>query len=260
MPELHQQAGLFHQLTGDGGRRRLAIDLMVAAGLAVFLAAVAAFGIPNGFWFRLAYWLVLLPLPVVAGRVAFEAIARARREAPSRLPVLIALIVAATLAAMTLIAVATSILFAGHMEWRWLPRFLLWGLIGNAGVTAVAVLAHRSARPVPTPDSPPAPPALLERLPFPLRGATVLAVESQGHALLVHTDAGTPLIWLGLAEAIEELAPLDGFQVHRSWWVARDAILRTDRAGRGAVLTLANGAKVPVSRARLPLLKEGGFL
>ncbi len=120
-------------------------------------------------------------------------------------------------------------------------------------------LAHGFRRPSEPQAEAPAP-ALLERLPFQFRNQPILAIESQGHALRVHTDIGAPLIWTGLQSAISELSPLEGWRVHRSWWVARDAITRVERVGRGAVLSLSNGIRVPVSRSRLQLLRRAGLI
>jgi DNA-binding LytR/AlgR family response regulator len=70
----------------------------------------------------------------------------------------------------------------------------------------------------------PQPPKFLERLPLKLRGAEVWAVEAEDHYLRLHTSKGQDLILMRLADAVAELEGIEGAQVHRSWWVARDAI------------------------------------
>jgi len=57
----------------------------------------------------------------------------------------------------------------------------------------------------------------------------------------VHTSKGQDLILLRLSDAIEELAGLEGEQVHRSWWVARDGVTEVERGDGRAVLTLKSG-------------------
>jgi DNA-binding LytR/AlgR family response regulator len=49
-------------------------------------------------------------------------------------------------------------------------------------------------------------------------------VEAEDHYLRVHTDAGDELITARFGDALAELAARQGFQTHRSWWVAADAI------------------------------------
>src|SRR5690606_35602655 len=93
----------------------------------------------------------------------------------------------------------------------------------------------------------PAEPALLDRLPRPQRGRLIhLAVSD--HYVDVTTDKGTSLVLMRLADAIRETAPIAGMQVHRSHWVALDAVTRGTRQKGKPVLELENGARVPVSR------------
>jgi len=47
--------------------------------------------------------------------------------------------------------------------------------------------------------------------------------------------------------------------VHRSWWVARDAVTDARRGDGKATLTLANGVEAPVSRAYAKALREAGW-
>lgn len=100
------------------------------------------------------------------------------------------------------------------------------------------------------------PPKFLERLPLKLRGGEVWAVEAEDHYLRLHTSKGQDLILMRLSDAIAELQGIEGAQVHRSWWVARDAIAGAVRGDGRATLTLKDGAEVPVSRAYARQLRE----
>ncbi|HEY0648302.1 LytTR family DNA-binding domain-containing protein [Phenylobacterium sp.] len=104
------------------------------------------------------------------------------------------------------------------------------------------------------------PPKFLERLPLKLRGAEVWAVEAEDHYLRLHTSKGQDLILLRLADAVTELEGIEGAQVHRSWWVARDAIADARRGDGRATLTLKDGSEVPVSRTYAGLLRERGWI
>ena len=106
----------------------------------------------------------------------------------------------------------------------------------------------------------PAPPKFLERLPLKLRGAEVWAVEAEDHYLRLHTSKGQDLILLRLADAIDELAGIEGVQVHRSWWVARNAITDAQRADGRATLTLKDGVQVPVSRTYAKIIRDLGWI
>jgi DNA-binding LytR/AlgR family response regulator len=106
----------------------------------------------------------------------------------------------------------------------------------------------------------PNPPKFLERLPLKLRGGEVWAVEAEDHYLRLHTSKGQDLILMRLADAVAELEGIEGAQVHRSWWVARDAITDAKRGDGRATLTLKDGAEVPVSRTYAGLLRERGWI
>jgi hypothetical protein len=89
---------------------------------------------------------------------------------------------------------------------------------------------------------------------------TLLALESEDHYLRVHSDRGSELILMRLRDAIAQLADTPGLQVHRSFWVARDAVAQIERRGSGAQLTLCNGLKIPVSRTFVGELRNAGWL
>ena len=75
--------------------------------------------------------------------------------------------------------------------------------------------------------------------------------------LLVEHDMG---MVMRLADAVTELDGIEGAQVHRSWWVARDAIVDAKRGDGRATLTLKDGAEVPVSRTYAGELREKGWI
>ena len=99
---------------------------------------------------------------------------------------------------------------------------------------------------VPAPSSSAVRPPVLDRLSR--RSARLIALEGEDHYVRVHTDAGSELVLMRLADAIAETAPVEGLQVHRSWWVARDAVQRIERNSRTLRLSLDNGITAPVAR------------
>jgi DNA-binding LytR/AlgR family response regulator len=51
-----------------------------------------------------------------------------------------------------------------------------------------------------------------------------------------------------------------GHRVHRSHWVAEDAIRETLRRDGRVFLTMTDGAEIPVSRSYQKALREAGLL
>jgi hypothetical protein len=141
-----------------------------------------------------------------------------------------------------------------------LPELLWEVAVICVGTSMLAVRLGRREGEATAQAAPPAPPKFLERLPLKLRGGEVWAVEAEDHYLRLHTSKGQDLILLRLADAVAELDGIEGAQVHRSWWVARDAIVDAKRGDGRAVLTLKDGAEVPVSRTYAGLLRERGWI
>jgi len=68
---------------------------------------------------------------------------------------------------------------------------------------------------------------------------------------------GSDLILLRLSDAMAELGPKRGRQLHRSWWVAEGAVAKAERGPRPL---LRNGVKVAVSKSFRDQAKEMGWL
>jgi DNA-binding LytR/AlgR family response regulator len=54
-----------------------------------------------------------------------------------------------------------------------------------------------------------------------------------------------------MRDAVAELDGLPGLQVHRSWWVASEAVERVEKEDGRARLRLTNGMIVPVARSQM---------
>ena len=121
----------------------------------------------------------------------------------------------------------------------------------------------QSSAPGESVDAVPRPPpeaALLARLSARSR-ADLLHLRMQDHYVEVNTAAGSELLLLRFRDALREVEDVNGLQVHRSHWVARDAVAGVERRGGGrVVLRLVNGSKVPVSRSFAPVLKSRGWI
>jgi len=101
--------------------------------------------------------------------------------------------------------------------------------------------------------------AFLHRLPAKL-GTDLLYIKAEDHDLRVHTNLGNDLLLLRMSDAVAELNPMTGRQVHRSYWVARRAVTSVERDGYRTRLVLATGEQIPVSRTYLPALRKAGWL
>jgi hypothetical protein len=243
--------------------RRVAADAALLMALGLFMGAIGPFGsdiLPAAE--RYPYWA----LCIVGGGLVGVAI----DEAVGLRFVIFWRRVAATSLLMTpLVAiwvmVVRWIMYAGPAGAPGLGLLLWQVLVISVLVMAVRALAWRRPRPVVetrtviAPPLPEAEAAFRRRLSARRRSARLIAIEAHDHYLRVHTDLGPELLTLRFADALAELAGAYGLRVHRSWWVAGDAI-EAVRWRRGAgEARLAGGLTAPISRSHARAVKTAGW-
>lgn len=231
--------------------------ILIAVGAALFLTMAGAFNTGSAsIGVRLAYWLCLMGLGAVWGYFVAERVT-AVPSLPHSLWLAALVVVVVIAAPYTLIVWAiTSLLSRTPLQLASLPRFLGPVLLVSAVMTFLNMMADRSPRETHAGASPP---KFLARLPLKLRGAEIYAVEAEDHYLRIHTDRGSDLILMRLSDAVAELEGLEGARTHRSWWVAKDAVMDAQRGDGRATLTLKGGVTVPVSRTYARALRREGW-
>ncbi|WP_299410844.1 LytTR family DNA-binding domain-containing protein [uncultured Roseobacter sp.] len=96
---------------------------------------------------------------------------------------------------------------------------------------------------------------LQRKLPHHL-GHDIITVQAQDHYVEVTTLKGSALVLMRLGDAVRDLEPLGGLQVHRSWWVNPAHLARTETGKSGQELVMTNGLSVPVGRSFRKALKN----
>jgi hypothetical protein len=260
-----------------GTPREWATDLAVMTAVGVFLGIIGPFGSFNGggMELRIAYWVANIWI----GFILLSIFVRASLAAAIRLdlPIWFALGMGVAIGAVPLAIV--SALFSA---WFWPPNhgrigplFVQYGqvlaiaepfacvyyFVTDRGWRSAASRARGAAALV---SSPPAQLPIastgdfLDRLP-PRLGRELICLRMEDHYVRAHTARGSDLILIPLKDAIAELGATDGLQVHRSWWVARNAVVEPVVTGRNLKLRLSNGLEVPVSRASVSKLRAAGW-
>ncbi|HCJ20770.1 MAG TPA: LytTR family transcriptional regulator [Erythrobacter sp.] len=256
--------------------RKLVIDLSVMTAVGLVLAIIGPFGTAAApLAWRLVSWIGLAWLGYAFYRPLAPLVAwlHPRLELP-RAGLWIGLTMLATVPLTA--AIWTIEFLPGPVPAPTLEQALLAYLnvlaIG-ASVTVVFYLLERGrpkaaahdamARSVAASDVQNAPQgephsAFLQRLPAEL-GGDLIALEMEDHYVRAHTMLGSDLVLLRLRDAIAELDGIEGAQVHRSWWVARDAVEGVEREGRKLRLLLPRGIAAPVARSRVSELGAAGW-
>jgi len=100
-------------------------------------------------------------------------------------------------------------------------------------------------------DKTPAPPQILEVLGKAVLLDQIWHLKAEEHYVLLGLCDGTSTLLRGrLADAIAQVPPEAGLQVHRSHWVAKSALADLERRREGWRLRLHNGTDIPVARNR----------
>ena len=100
---------------------------------------------------------------------------------------------------------------------------------------------------------------ILSRIPVEKRGG-LISLSVQDHYVEVVTTRGKHLTLIRLSDAIGETNGTKGLQIHRSHWVALEAINAVKRNEGKVIIHTKNGGEFPVSRTYIPALKETGLL
>jgi hypothetical protein len=255
-------------------------DAVIESGIMIAVVLVIAYLGPFGSWElggfedRLIYWgkLILVGYLLLRPAMAFAPrIAEATRlpALPVWLGVALVFAVPFTLVvwfahgagrfptAREMLAQYPSVAVIGV-----LVTLLFWTLrarpVAADAAQAAAAITRRIAEPHEMTTSPPSGPRLLARLPAHVAGP-VIAVEMEDHYARVHTARGSALLLMRMRDAVAELDGADGAQVHRSWWVARDAVEAVQPDGRNVRLQLVGGLTAPVARGQVAVLREAGW-
>jgi len=195
---------------------------------------------------RIAYWTGTSLLSCVA----FDLLLRLIAPRAPALPRWLTLLITVALATLPL-SFATHAL-AG-LIW---PRLASIGRLQWYGQALIAGTLYIVTRPFLGPRRPT---RQVETAPLRL-GREVLCLQMEDHYVRVHGRDGSRLILASLGRAVGDLKGVDGMQVHRSWWVARDAVESLVEDGRNFRLRLRNGIEAPVGRTKIAALRSAGWL
>ena len=203
---------------------------------------------------RLGYWSAVVVSTYATG-AAIDVMLRPRLAGLGRMGRFGALTLG-TAAAVTGVVVALNGTILGAWPIGAGALAMLATIFAVAAIaTALLQIAAPSADSAQADGTPP----LLDRLPLDKRGPLV-ALSVEDHYVRVRTARGEGLLLMRLGDAIREAAPTPGLQVHRSHWVATEAVAAVRRDGDRAILRMTAGGDIPASRSHIPALKAAGLM
>lgn len=238
------------------GRATVAeFSAMVLLGL--FLSAIEAFGTgAMGQGLRNIYWQMAL----IGGGVIAAVVEIVLRHLFRHRPILF---IAVQLPVMTLpitawVSVIPVVFFGPHAAAENYLPLLPDVLVINIAIIIASAAIRRMVAPnarTPAADSQ-TPPAIRAKLTPRLARSRLIAVQAEDHYLRIHTEAGSGLILMRFGDALAALADCDGFQTHRSWWVARVGVETARWKGGRGELHLSDSIIAPVSRTYAAALRD----
>lgn len=140
---------------------------------------------------------------------------------------------------------------------RWMeqPNYAVWGQIKEDELKPVVSDKISGAPEQLTPERP----SFMARAKLSNR-ASIRAIQAEDHYIRIFTDEGDDLVLFRFSDAVRDLADHDGLQIHRSFWVARNAIERVERAGKAYKVQLTGGHEIPLSRSYIALARTSGLI
>ena len=245
----------------------LTIQGVVLVSLVGLFAIIGPFGTYDtighlgriGYWALAlgANWLVCGSLMTLMGRTLMVA-------TWSRRALLIACVSALAALPGTGVVYTAEMLFRpGYIDAGLLPTIYLnvAVLMFAVSTLVVAVGAKRASAPTKVPAADTGTTdgaAFLRRLPEQL-GRDLVCLKMADHYVEAFTTAGSTLVLMRFADAVEELHEADGLRVHRSHWVARRHVVKVSRRNGRTVLHMTGGHEIPISRGYLADVRAAGL-
>ncbi len=254
--------------------KRLTIELLVMIAIGLLIGLLGPFGTfpmpPAERMLRWVLWLLTgyvfyRPTGIVATWLC-EATGMPRIAGT-----LLALIVASVPVTLVITMMAMHMGFAEALRWRgfWTMYLYIW-VVSAVVATAMSVIFGRSgpvaappeqtisvpvpaAAPAPLVDTPPS-------LPIHPGFGPVRALKGEDHYVRVIGDGREELVLMRMRDAVERIGQAEGLRVHRSWWVAKDAVAEVRRDGRAGVVILISGHEAPIARDMMPAVRAAGWL
>ena len=227
---------------------------MINLGVIIVCFLSGPFGtleaLPNGF--RLIYWGSIV---VTANLLAvwMNALIRARHwielSKISAASIVFGLLVAGLVILISLSLLQPIQKYPGHID------LLSYSFPSAAVIFFLSALARRS-KSMPSKEISQKRSPLLNRLGKYPNAEKILSLSAQDHYVEITTELGAELCLLRLGDAIAETAPEEGFQIHRSHWVAKSAIVELTTKGSVGQVRLIDGRVLTVSQSRLADFKN----
>jgi hypothetical protein len=229
------------------------IKLAIYCAAALIVTIISPFGTDSFLSLsgRIAYWGGLIFTICILADVIGYAMRQLLRDRSTFLAPLVSGLVSG-------LSVAILIFLLNRMIWGTIqgpPNFLELAIIVMPIILVVSMTVHFILKNMPEGKEEEANTPFLDRLPHHL-GTELLYLTMQDHYVDVTTSKGKEMILMRFSDAMKKLHSYDGLQIHRSHWIARDAVTGHRRQDGKLFLQFNDGTELPVSRSYVVSAKK----
>ncbi|MGB1361380.1 MAG: LytTR family DNA-binding domain-containing protein [Alphaproteobacteria bacterium] len=96
---------------------------------------------------------------------------------------------------------------------------------------------------------------IMLNIPMPKRGQ-LWALQAQDHYVNIITSKGSHLIYIKFNEALKQTGNIDGIQISRSYWVAKNGLQDIIKQSGKNICILKDGTKIPIAKNHLDNIKN----
>ena len=239
-----------------------------AAGTLTTLSGPFGTYVSMGIFVRGVYWFSLVGVSIAMSVILMRAV---ELQWPER-----SFLFRSTLASLIFVFTFTPfILFANYLAFgsfglELIPLWRMYLIVGSVPALVnpliYLVIRFRATNVEAIPEAKPEPvleaigqPRLFARLPEEL-GQDLIRMSVQDHMVHIYTAGGKEELRMRFGDAMAEAEGVPGLRVHRSHWVAENAVNGVCQNGSQIRLKLRDGSEVPVSRNYRAAVEEAGLL
>lgn len=238
--------------------------LIVWAGLTALLAVGGPLGTLHScdFELRVLFWALVVVAMITLSAIVMDVMGRWSGDVPRKRDLVIAAAVVALVLTVPIRALAAGATEVGlaivTSRTSETLAFLFLTALALSSVRHVE-LTPKEAMVLPqAAEDVSDMPRVVARLEPQLQGG-LLSLTGRDHYVDVRTTAGTGAILMRFSDAMAEVAPVEGAQIHRSHWVAWAAIDGVERDGN-KYFVVTGDQRLPVSRSFREALAARGLL
>lgn len=234
--------------------------------LAAFLVVAGPFGsyVSMTLAQRLVFWVPVALAGSVLGLVIDILVVNWMGRENERRAGFVTALISALVLSLPLFALINRFIAAARSDLSCLFETVLLIFFANLGICSLrkawkdpppAESAPLSI-PVPVPIPVPIPlPPFVSRLPVEIQ-ARVALITGRNHHIDIETDLGSAALFMRFSDAVLQMPPAEGMQVHRSHWVAFRRMRGIEKTGQRHFLVLDGEVRVPISRNHVDSLRQ----